>query len=41
MLLKKEPIHKCVNKIKSLIEQNGMWYEYMEEQVFLYVHSPR
>jgi len=30
MLLKKEPIHKCVNKIKSLIEQNGMWYEYME-----------
>jgi prolyl-tRNA editing enzyme YbaK/EbsC (Cys-tRNA(Pro) deacylase) len=26
------PYHKCVDKIRSLIEQNGMWYEYMEHE---------
>ncbi len=32
MHLRQEPIHKCVNKIKSLIEQSGMWFEYMEHE---------
>ncbi len=27
-----EPIHPCVNKIKSLIEKNQMWYDYMEHK---------
>ncbi len=32
MHLKQKPIHKCVNKIKSLIEQSGMWFEYLEHE---------
>ena len=32
MALKNKSIHKCVSTIKSLIEKNGMWYEYMEHE---------
>jgi len=28
----KMALHKCVNKIKSLIEQNNMWFDYMEHE---------